>query len=72
MAACAHLTLRRKEELWQFAFLPVGSTFLGGSRCSAGPLAESAMPCQREIEPLGGAFIEEVTTFVGSARWGCL
>ena len=70
--ACAYLTLRQKEELWWFTFLPIGRVFLGGSHCGAVPLAESVTPCQREIGPLGGTFIEEVTTIVGSARYGLL
>ena len=72
MAECACLTLRRKEEFWQFSFLPIGRAFLGGSRCSAVPLVKSLTPCQREIGPLGGAFIEEVTMIVGSACYGRL
>ena len=68
MAACAHLTLRRKEELRRFAFLPVRHAFLGGGRCDEVLLVESITSCQREIELLGGAFIEEVTAIVGSAR----
>jgi len=72
MAARACLTLRWKEELLRFAFLPIGRAFLGGSHCGAVPLAESVTPCQREIGPLGGAFIEEVTVIVGSARYRTL
>ena len=72
MVACARLTLRRKEELWRFAFLPVGRAFLGGSRCGAVPLAESETPYQREIGPLGGASIGEVTAIIRSARYGRL
>ena len=45
MASCARLTLRWKEELWRFAFLPIGRAFLGGSRCGAVPLVESVTPC---------------------------
>ena len=61
MASCTSLTLRWKEEFFPFTFLPVGRAFFGGSRCSVVPLAESIMPYQGEIGPLGNAFIEEVT-----------
>ena len=66
MAACAHLTLRRKEELRRFAFLPVRHAFLGGGRCDEVLLVESVTACQREIELLGGAFMGEVTARVRS------
>ena len=51
-------------------FLPVGHAFLGGSRCSTIPLAESVTSCQRKIGLLCGAFIEGVTMIVGSIRYG--
>jgi len=52
--------------------LSVVRAFLGGSRYDAVPLVESIMPCHRKIRLLGGAFIEEVTVIVGSARYGML
>jgi hypothetical protein len=72
MVAGANFTLRGKEGPRRFVFLPVGHTFLGENRCSTVPLAEFVTSYQRKIEPLGGAFILEVTVIIGSVCSRCL